>query len=67
MDLKQGERVNVLRVNQAAETAATTVATGCPFCHQMLEDGVKLTNREATLQVRDIAEVLVEHLTPEGA
>jgi hypothetical protein len=33
----------------------------------MLEDGVKLTNREATLQVRDIAEVLVEHLTPEGA
>ncbi len=67
MDLKQGERVNVLRVNQAAETAATTVATGCPFCHQMLEDGVKLTNRETTLQVKDIAEVLVEHLVPEGA
>ena len=62
MDLKQGERVNVLRVNQAAETAATTIATGCPFCHQMLDDGVKLTNREGGLQVKDIAEVLVEHL-----
>lgn len=62
MDLKQGERVNVMRVNQAAETAATTIATGCPFCHQMMDDGVKLTNREGAVQVKDIAEVLVEHL-----
>lgn len=65
MDLKQGERVNVMRVNQAAETSATTIATGCPFCHQMMEDGIKLTEREGAMQVKDIAEVLVEHLKVE--
>jgi hypothetical protein len=31
----------------------------------MLDDGVKLTNREGGLQVKDIAEVLVEHLIVE--
>lgn len=61
MDLKQGERVNVLRVDQAAETGATKVATACPFCMQMMEDGVKLTNRENNLEVKDIAEFLVEN------
>ncbi len=62
MDIKAGERINVRRVNQAAEIDATTVATGCPFCLQMLEDGVKLTNRDGQMQVRDIAEFVAERL-----
>ncbi len=62
MDLKVGERVNILRADQAAETGASTVATACPFCMQMMEDGVKLTNREDKLTVRDIAEVLAANL-----
>lgn len=62
MDMKKGERINVLRVNQAAATGASCVATGCPFCMQMIEDGIKLTNREETLKVKDIAEVLAERL-----
>jgi Fe-S oxidoreductase/nitrate reductase gamma subunit len=62
MDMKQGERVNVLRANQAAETGAEVVATACPFCMQMMEDGMKLTNREETTQVRDIAELVAEQL-----
>lgn len=62
MDRKVGERVNVLRTDQAAATEAQNVATGCPFCLQMLEDGVKLTGRENGMQVRDIAEVLADRL-----
>lgn len=62
MDMKVGERVNVLRVEQAAETQADTVATGCPFCMQMMEDGAKLTNREEQLAVRDIAELVADAL-----
>ncbi len=62
MDLKIGERVNVIRTDEAANTGADTVATACPFCMQMLEDGSKLTNREETLSVRDIAEVIAENL-----
>ncbi len=57
-DMKVGERVNVLRVNQAAETEAELIATACPFCMQMLEDGLKLTDRDSTMEVRDIAELV---------
>jgi len=62
MDLKIGERVNSIRAEEAAKTGASTVATACPFCMQMMEDGVKLTNNEHKLDVRDIAEVLAERL-----
>lgn len=63
MDLKIGERVNSIRTDQAAATGASKVATACPFCMQMMEDGVKLTGREDSMQVKDIAEVLAERLT----
>lgn len=62
MDLKIGERVNTIRTEQAAATGASKVATACPFCMQMMEDGVKLTNREGSLEVKDIAEILAENL-----
>jgi len=62
MDLKIGERVNSMRAQEAADTGASTVATACPFCMQMMEDGVKLTNNERRLDVRDIAEVISERL-----
>jgi len=61
-DMKVGERVNVQRVEQAAATGATNIATACPFCMQMMEDGVKLTDRDATFEVRDIAEVVAAAL-----
>lgn len=67
MDLKQGERVNVKRTQHAVETGAETVATACPFCMQMMEDGVKLTGNEGSLAVRDIAEILAESLITDEA
>jgi Fe-S oxidoreductase/nitrate reductase gamma subunit len=62
MDLKIGERVNSIRAQEAAETGASTVATACPFCMQMMEDGVKLTGNEQKLDVRDIAEIIAERV-----
>jgi len=62
MDMKVGERVNVVRINQAAETGAKQVATACPFCMQMLEDGAKLTDREESMQIKDIAEFMADNL-----
>ena len=62
MDMKDGERVNVLRTNQAAETGSNKIATACPFCMQMMEDGVKLTGRESAMIVRDISEIIEENL-----
>jgi Fe-S oxidoreductase len=65
MDLKIGERINAIRTDQAAATGAENIATACPFCMQMMEDGVKITNREGKLLIKDIAEVIAENLTSE--
>jgi Fe-S oxidoreductase/nitrate reductase gamma subunit len=62
MDLKIGTRVNQVRVEQAAATGASNIATACPFCLQMMEDGVKLNNLEESMIVKDIAEVIAENL-----
>ncbi len=62
MDLKLGDRVNAIRADQAAATGATRIATGCPFCMQMMDDGLKHTNREEKMHVMDIAEVLLEQV-----
>jgi Fe-S oxidoreductase/nitrate reductase gamma subunit len=62
MDLKQGQRINSIRVDQAAETGAKVIATACPFCMQMMEDGVKNTNRDEQLKVQDVAEVVSEQI-----
>ncbi len=60
MDLKQGERINVQRVNQAEATGAEKIATGCPFCLQMMEDGVKINSSK--MEVQDLAEIIAERL-----
>ena len=63
MDLKIGERVNVRRIAEAEQTGAKTIATACPFCLHMLEDGLKLRAREEDIGVRDIAELVAENLS----
>ena len=61
MEENIGKRVNVERAEEAVATGAATIATACPFCMTMLSDGVKQTARPDT-PVRDIAEVLADHL-----
>ncbi|MFC1900512.1 (Fe-S)-binding protein [Chloroflexota bacterium] len=55
-----GERIGDMRAERAIETKAETIATACPFCLQMFEDGVKAKGAEETVKVRDIAEILAE-------
>lgn len=62
MDIKVGKRINVIRTDEAAATGCGTVATACPFCLQMMEDGVKLTSRDDDLSVKDMAELIAERL-----
>jgi Fe-S oxidoreductase len=56
------QRINLIRATQARATGAPIVATACPFCLLMLEDGSKAAARadgnNAQQQVRDIAEIL---------
>lgn len=55
---KGNTRVNYKRTEQAIATGANIVASNCPFCMTMLTDGVKEKEREADMQVLDIAELV---------
>ena len=60
LDVPGQRRIETLRAEEAAATAATTIATGCPFCKTMLEAGKQvLTPGKSTLAVRDLAELVV--------
>lgn len=64
MEVNIGRRVNHMRTEQAIATGASVVATGCPFCMQMFEDGVRSQGVEDSMRVHDIAELIAESLPP---
>ena len=51
-------RVNWERTNEAIETGAHVIAAACPFCNTMLTDGVKVKEKEESIEVLDIAEMI---------
>lgn len=51
-----GERINNVRASQAIETGAELIASTCPFCATMLNDGV--LDNGGKQQVKDLAELL---------
>lgn len=50
--------VNVERTEQALEVEPEIIAAGCPFCNTMMTDGVKAKNKEASINVMDVAELI---------
>jgi Fe-S oxidoreductase len=54
------KEVNVDRTEDALETNATVIAAGCPFCNTMMTDGVKHFEKENTVIVKDVAELIAE-------
>ena len=55
---KGNKEVNIERTEDALETKANVIATGCPFCNTMMTDGVKNFNKEDEVEVYDIAELI---------
>lgn len=55
---KGNKEINVERTEEAVETSAEIIATGCPFCNTMMTDGVKTVEKEASVKVLDIAELI---------
>jgi Fe-S oxidoreductase len=56
-------KVNHSRVDEAASLNPNMVATACPFCAVMINDGINETGREGQLQTQDIAEVVAETMS----
>lgn len=59
---KGNSRINFERSREAVETNASVVASACPFCNTMLSDGIKNEEKEAIIQVMDIAELVAASL-----
>jgi heterodisulfide reductase subunit D len=55
---KGSTRVNYERTAEALDTGAGVVAAACPFCNTMLTDGVKHAEKEDSVKVMDIAELI---------
>ncbi len=62
LEENEGRRMNQLRVEQAMEVKPDILASACPFCLTMFEDGVKAKEVGDTIKTRDIAEVLLDRL-----
>ncbi len=60
MEEHRGRRINHVRVEQALETQADTIAVACPFCNLMMEDGIG--TKQAAVKAKDVAELVWESL-----
>ncbi len=58
MEEHHGKRINIERTEEALATGASTIASACPFCMTMMNDGVKSKEAAESVQVRDVAEIL---------
>ncbi len=59
---KGDKEVYIERTEEALRTKARIIATACPFCMNMLTDGIKYKNREEEIMNFDIAELIVQSL-----
>ncbi len=58
---EEGGRINIERTSEALKTNSDTIASACPFCMTMLTDGVKHFEKSEEVEVKDIAEIVLEH------
>jgi Fe-S oxidoreductase len=49
--------INIERIEEVIDAKPQVVAAACPFCMTMLKDGVKIKEKDAEIEVLDIAEI----------
>ena len=70
-----GKRVNIERTEEALARLSSesvgglalqpnVIGTACPFCMTMITDGVKAKEASDKVQVKDIAELVLEAVEP---
>ncbi len=62
MDEKIGKRINIQRLEDALATDPEWISTACPFCVTMFDDAIKSKDKEESLQILDIAEIVEQAL-----
>ena len=54
------KEVYMERTEEALRTGASVIATACPFCMNMITDGIKYSNRDENVKNYDIAELIAQ-------
>jgi Fe-S oxidoreductase len=57
-----GRKINQMRSEEVRQSCADTVATACPYCMTMLDDGLKSLDLERSPKVMDIIEIVASSL-----
>ena len=61
---REDRRMGVLRVEQARAAGADVIVTACPFCLANIEDAIKVSGLEGTVEAIDLCELVDRHLVP---
>lgn len=56
------KRINTERVDEALGTGAEAIVANCPFCITMLSDGVTAREKQESVMVYDLSELIVNNL-----
>jgi Fe-S oxidoreductase len=59
-DENGNKRINTARTEQILDSNATVVAANCPFCITMLQDGIKEQEKQDSIMVLDLSELIVQ-------
>ncbi|MGP6207746.1 heterodisulfide reductase-related iron-sulfur binding cluster [Cuniculiplasma sp. SKW3] len=60
--VEKQESISKIRMKQALDTKAETLAVACPFCTAMLEDASRTMDAEKDIKIKDIAEIVRENM-----
>lgn len=55
------KRINTERTEEALATGAEVIAANCPFCITMMSDGVKAKEKQDSVMVYDLAELILNN------
>ncbi|MEO1261283.1 MAG: (Fe-S)-binding protein [Bacteroidota bacterium] len=55
------KRINMERTEEALDTGAEIIAVNCPFCMTMMSDGVKAKEKQESVMVYDLAELILNN------
>ena len=54
------KRINEERIEDALKTGKKTIVANCPFCITMLQDGLKGKEKQDSVMVLDLAELIIQ-------
>ncbi len=60
MEEKVGARINSTRFEQLEALEPEVIGVACPFCMTMMTDAA--TEKDSSIEVKDVAEVVAEQL-----